>query len=167
MSPRIVPFKLWIFSSNCIEVSLCDRQSVYLRDGLVCGAIPSDRISNVLLIILTSKAKRPSRWSVMPWVLRPPVNVTSKLKRICWEMRGKLPLLQIGLINLEQFYFFNASSYGKNTIRRIPLPFIAGVHTLVCQRNVKTEAICRDANFNYIELWSPLVSRNIIYLFRN
>jgi len=40
--------------------------------------------------------------------MRPPVNVAAKLKRICWEMEGKLPLPQISLISLEQFNFYKS-----------------------------------------------------------
>lgn len=41
-------------------------------------------------------------------VMRPPVNVAAKLKTICWEMKGKLPLVQISLISPEQFNFYNS-----------------------------------------------------------
>lgn len=73
-------------------------------------AISSDRVSNGLLIILTSKANGADIFKVVcnAWVMRPPVNVTAKLKRICWEMEGKLPLPQIRLISLEQFNFYKS-----------------------------------------------------------
>lgn len=48
-------------------------------------------------------------------------------------MRGKLPLLQMRLINLEQFDFFNASEYEnkKNIPKKLSVPLVVGTDALV------------------------------------
>lgn len=97
----------------------------------------SDRISNGLLITLTSKATGLETFEVVCNALsvEATCQCASKLKRICWEMKGKLPLLQIRLINLEQFYFFNTSYMGKISPRQFQFSLF-GIDAFACQKNV-------------------------------